>query len=228
MTGGRGTRLGLSSLDNPKALYVVGGETLIDRIIDQYLVASVSPIVIEIRPGEEAIRNHLQSRWPLVDFIYVSADPDLGSASSVVAIIEHAPRLDIVVTPVDTVSPRRIVHDMVALATKRGCAGVLLATPPTNGNHHVWMEIDGDVAVSLGKRNPPQPLSFGGTRWFSADAAEQYLRIASDRPDQDSERLGALVAASPGDFIVLTHQHVFDIDTLEDRMAAEAVHGMES
>ena len=73
---GMARRLGISS---PKELLPVDGKPVIEYSVDHLERAGVQRIVVVIREGKEAIRDHLDATYPELEFSYVYQSGDIGN-----------------------------------------------------------------------------------------------------------------------------------------------------
>jgi GTP:adenosylcobinamide-phosphate guanylyltransferase len=73
---GMARRLGITT---PKELVEVDGRPVIEYSVDHMVAAGVGTIVVVIREGKEAIRHHLDARYPEIEFVYVYQSGHIGN-----------------------------------------------------------------------------------------------------------------------------------------------------
>lgn len=73
---GLATRLGIST---PKELLVHEGRPVIDWSVEHLLGAGVDRLVLVLRPGKEAVADHLAATWPAVEVVVVVQDGAIGN-----------------------------------------------------------------------------------------------------------------------------------------------------
>ena len=72
IAAGKGSRLKSETKNNPKALTVINGHTIIDVILNNCVINEINEIVIITGYDKTSIRNYLDGKWNnlKIDFIY--------------------------------------------------------------------------------------------------------------------------------------------------------------
>jgi hypothetical protein len=73
---GMARRMGIST---PKELFEVDGRAVIEYSVDHMVAAGLRRVVVVIREGKEAIRDHLDAAYPDVEFVYVFQIGTIGN-----------------------------------------------------------------------------------------------------------------------------------------------------
>jgi hypothetical protein len=73
---GMARRMGIST---PKELFEVDGRAVIEYSVDHMVAAGLRRVVVVIREGKEAIRDHLDAAYPDVEFDYVFQVGTIGN-----------------------------------------------------------------------------------------------------------------------------------------------------
>jgi hypothetical protein len=88
---GLARRLGISS---PKELLVHRGRPIIDWSVQHLVDAGVERVVVVIRPGKEAVAEHLRLTWPHLEVLEVVQTPPIGNLVDALAAAARAGVLD--------------------------------------------------------------------------------------------------------------------------------------
>ena len=72
IAAGKGSRLKSETKNNPKALTVINGHTIIDVILNNCVINEINEIVIITGYDKTSIRNYLDGKWNnlKIDYIY--------------------------------------------------------------------------------------------------------------------------------------------------------------
>ena len=74
IAAGKGSRLKSETKNNPKALTVINGHTIIDVILNNCVVNGINEVVIITGYDKTSIKSYLDDKWDNlnIDYIYLS------------------------------------------------------------------------------------------------------------------------------------------------------------
>jgi NDP-sugar pyrophosphorylase family protein len=219
MAGGQGTRL--QEVGHHKPLLRVAGMALIDHVIDQLMQASLERLIVECRPDDLALQEHIYGRADIVH-----AEPlGGGTGASMRRILAEVGHNDCVISTVDTIAPPGAYARLVesAYRPKSGTLAMILATRFIHDESPIWIKssVGGSRVIDYGKQIPSTGLCFGNVRWLSASAVEELSTLPPSWPERDTVLMRHLLSRYPNSTGYIIEDPIFDIDDESDIRLAE-------
>ncbi|PVZ13036.1 2-C-methyl-D-erythritol 4-phosphate cytidylyltransferase [Actinomycetospora cinnamomea] len=214
---GRGERLGLG---RPKALAVVGGQTLVARAVDGLIEGGVDVVVVAAPPGDEdAVREALDHRRATV---VTGADDRVGSVAAALDMLPATTEVVVVHDAARCLCPPAVVRAVVE-AVRSGHRAVVPATAVADtlkrtgpgGQVTATVDRSGLAAVQT-------PQGFAAATLRAAHEQARVRRgagepVAATDDAGLAEDIGVTVVTVPGD------PRAFKVTTPLDLAMAEAL-----
>jgi len=181
LAAGLGRRLGAATVERPKCLLDVGGQTLIQRSLDNLAVCGIEETIIVTGHQAEQLRMAVGPVHRGMPVRYLH-NPDFNSTGSVLSLAVGVAQLtdpSVIVLECDL-----LYHPAFVEAAMRGSGDALLVADVTGSGDEVFVCADGDRQLTyLGKNAPDhrrqQSLGeFAGISRFSRELLDDYRGAA--------------------------------------------------
>ena len=154
---GSGTRLGPFTQAIPKELLPVGDKAVIEHVVEAFVIAGITDIVIVVSPNKHGLSDYFGSGKRFgVDLTYVVQDERLGLANAVAA-GEHAINGSsfAVVLGDNFFSPNTVLRDLKEFHETNNADATIGVVEVTDVKRHGIIEPDGINVVDLVEKPDP-------------------------------------------------------------------------
>jgi NDP-sugar pyrophosphorylase family protein len=218
IAAGEGSRLREAGFSMPKPLVPVAGVPLIGAVIDNFVAADVTSLVIIVNEGGRACVDWVRERFPHLDIEFVVKT----TRSSLESFREVSRRLSgprALISTVDSwCRPAAFARFVDAARQRPEPASVLAVTPLVDDDHPLWVRAGADGRVaSVG--DGPAPFVTAGV-YLLAEAA--WTMAAPPSLGRLREFLAWLVGQGHPVYAE-TIETVVDVDRASDVALAEAL-----